>query len=608
MTAIRPASLATVCLLAAHAGVPGKLGAQGAARPAITAGYHSARELTTALETVARANPRIVEIARVAESPGGRPVHAVRLAAGADPDRRPALLVVAGAHGPDLAGSEAALGVVQRLASGYNRDTSITRLLDRNTVYVIPRANPDAAEAFFASPRVERTRNGEPRDDDRDGEVDEDGPDDLDGDGYITMMRVADPAGEWMADSAEPALLRRADAAKGEAGRWRLYSEGRDGDGDERWNEDPPGGTDIGRNFSYDYPQFGEGAGEHPISAAETRAIAQYFVDHANIAAVYVLGPEDNLLKPWEARPMPAEGPRPGTSAGGPLTSVLREDEPWFAEVARRYRQLTGHEKGPASSDLKGDPLSFAYFHMGRWAFGSRAWWIPELVADTARRGADSAVAPPDSARRDTGAAHAPAGRPGRGRAAAGGGGGTDPLEQDRAALRWLRANRPDGFVEWHEVRHPDFPGRTVEVGGFRPFARMNPPPALLDSVIAEQAGWVTALGAMLPSLSVRDVRVEVVGGGLFRLTAQIANGGFLPTVSELGSRVRWPRRVRVELALGDGQRLAGGRRSQLLDPIAGSGRSTELSWLIAAPAGSRVTLVAESSVTGTASQTITLR
>ena len=592
MTVLRPAFLATACLVALPAAIA-PLSAQAARTPA-AGGYHSARELSAALEAVARANPRIVELTRIAESPGRRQVHAVRLAAGESPDRRPALLVIAGSHGPHLVGSEAALGVVRRLAAGYGRDTAVTRLLDRNTVYVIPRANPDAAEAFFAAPRTERTRNDEPRDDDRDGDVDEDGPDDLDADGFITMMRVADPAGEWMADSAEPALMRRADPAKGETGRWRLYSEGRDADGDERWNEDPAGGTDIGRNFSYDYPQFGEGAGEHPISAAETRAIARFFVDHPNIAIVYVLGPEDNLLKPWEARPMPAEGPRPGTSAGGPLTSVLKEDEPWFAEVARRYRKATGREKGPGSAELKGDPLSFAYFHMGRWAFGSRAWWLPEAAADTAKRGADSAAP----------AVRAPRG----GGAATTGGGGSDPLDQDRAALRWLRANRPEGFVEWHEVRHDDFPGRRVEVGGFRPFVRANPPEALLDSVVAEQAGWVTTLGGLLPSLSIRAVKAEAVGGGLHRVTAEVANDGFLPTASQLGARVRWPRRVRVEVVLGEGQRLAGGRRSQLLEPIAGSGRSTELTWLVAAPAGSRITLRAESPVAGTASQSITLR
>ena len=46
-----------------------------------------------------------------------------------------------------------------------------------------------------ANPLVPR-----PIDQDRDGLVDEDGPEDLDGDGEITWMRGPDPAGDWIAD------------------------------------------------------------------------------------------------------------------------------------------------------------------------------------------------------------------------------------------------------------------------------------------------------------------------------------------------------------------------------------------------------------------------
>jgi len=53
---------------------------------------------------------------------------------------------------------------------------------------------------------------------------------------------------------------------------------------------------------------------------------------------------------------------------------------------------------------------------------------------------------------------------------------------------------------------------------------------------------------------------------------------------------------------------VAGGRAVQLLGPVAGSGRSTELSWLVVGAPGSSVTLEAASASAGRASQTITLR
>ncbi|MEO8199588.1 MAG: M14 family zinc carboxypeptidase, partial [Gemmatimonadota bacterium] len=201
--------------------------------------YHSTRQLAGALDSLHRQFPRLVEVTSIAQSPGGRPLSVVRLSAGDAPDTRPALLVIANASGPHVIGSEIALAVLQSMAKGYGSDPAITSLLDRSTIYVIPRANPDAAEAFFENPAVERTRNGLPFDDDRDGSVDEDGPEDLNRDGLITLMRVTDSAGEWTTDSLEPWLMRKARPARGENGQYRVYEEGIDNDHDERWNEDP---------------------------------------------------------------------------------------------------------------------------------------------------------------------------------------------------------------------------------------------------------------------------------------------------------------------------------------------------------------------------------
>lgn len=562
--------------VAAAAGVLA-FGAPVLAAQSPASGYHDHARLGRALDSLQRAHPRLVQVTSLARSAGGRDVHAVRVGAGQNVDDRPALLVVANAYGPHVVGSEIALAAAGRLAAGYGRDSATTRLLDRTTLYFIPRANPDAAEAFFGAPLAERAFNGTRTDDDRDGAVDEDGPNDLNGDGMITMMRVADPAGAWMTDAVDPFLMRRAVAAQGEKGGWSVYVEGRDDDGDGQWNEDAAGGVDVNRNFSYEYQWFEPGSGIHQVSAAESRAVADFVVGHPNVAAVYVLGPQDNLIKPWEFRRTTGIAGNPtGTSQGGPLQGVLQPDEAWMAEVGKRYRARTGQSKGPASAPLQGDVLSWMYFDMGRQAFGSYGWVMPEAPADTAK-GAPKPATP-------------------------------DPLADDRAALRWLRANAPAAVVEWKRVEHPDFPGRVVEVGGFRPYARLNPPASLLDSVKVTQTAFIGELAGMLPSVALREVVVEHVGDRLFRVTAQVANDGHLPTLSAMGQRARWPRPVRVELKLGRDQQLAAGRAVQLLSPIAGSGRSTELTWLVVAPAGSTVTLEAASPIAGQASQTITLR
>jgi hypothetical protein len=148
----------------------------------------------------------------------------------------------------------------------------------------------------------------------------------------------------------------------------------------------------------------------------------------------------------------------------------------------------------------------------------------------------------------------------------------------------------------------------TVEVGGFKPGVLLNPPAGeQFDSTLARQQRFIVELAGMLPRVALRDITIEAVGEGVWRLSADIANDGALPTSTALGARMRNPRGVRVDLDAKGGTILSG-QKVQLLAPIAGGGRSTRLEWTVAAPRGATVLLTAGSPVTGTATQTITLR
>lgn len=546
------------------------LGAQG--RP--TAGYHTAARLAASLDSISRAHRGFVTLATLATSPGGRPVQIVRIG---DSDEKPALLVLAGAHGPQLASSEVALRVIRELASRQSSARDAGSVYATHTIYVIPRLNPDASEAFFGRVRHERKGNDAPSDDDRDHATDEDAPDDLNGDGMITMMRVKVGAGgEWMPDPVDPALMRRADPLKGERGEYLLHVEGRDDDGDEKFNEDGPGGTDIAMNFAHNYSWFAAGAGEHQFSAEESRAVAKFVSERGNIAAVYVLGMQDNLVKPWEGRRVPGIGGNPqGTSAGGPLTAILPEDAPWFAEVGKKApRPVAGQD--PVSAAENGDPLSWAYYHMGRFAFGSRVWWPGKAAADTAA--ARKAPTP-------------------------------DPIANDRNDYRWLMANDPSGFVAWTPVPGFTIDGHPVEVGGFAPFARLNPPAATLDSLGRQQADWVLALTKLLPSTKlVGAPTVTAVGPRVWRVSVDVVNEGFLPTNAGIGVRSRLPLRVKVELGLGASQSIASGRKLQYINALRGSGSAERIEWTIVGDAGSTVSLTVGAPNAGLSTHTITLR
>jgi hypothetical protein len=543
--------------------------------------WRTHQSLATSLQGLAQMHRGRAELVTIATSPGGRAVHALRIGAGADAATRPALLIVANAHGPHLVGSEIAAATAERLLAAYGKDAAVTSLLDRTTLWFVPRLNPDAAEKALSRPFWEPTGNGLAYDDDRDQRTDEDGPDDLNGDGLITVMRVADPNGEWLVDETTPLLMRRADPAKGEVGRFRLLGiEGKDDDDDGRRNEDAPGGTDVNRNFPYNYPHHGANAGLHSMSAPETRGLAEFLVDHPEIAAVYVLGPQENLLRPWENRPSMGianeQGVRApeGTSAGGQLNSILRADQSTFADLARRFQKTTGLSKGPASAGSAGDVLNSMYYIFGKWAVGWRGWWVPDAPRDTAARAAAQA---------------------------------NDANSEDRNALRWFESQGINAYVPWTTVTLAGESG-VVEVGGWKPGVLLNPPAgAQLDSTLHRQERFIRELAGMLPRVALRTATIEAVGDGVWRVKVAIANDGALPTTTALGARMRNPRGVRVDLQ-GAGMTILSGNAVQVMGALEGGGRSTMLEWTIAAPRGTTLQLTAESPVSGRATQTISLR
>ena len=262
------------------------------------AGYHNHAALTRVLQEAVREKSDIARLTSIGKSLEGRDIWVVEIGnrAGADPAERPALLVVANLDGNQLVGSELSLGIIDYLLDGYGTDGDITTSINESAFYIIPRANPDGAERMFAGIQSGQPTNARPVDDDNDGRVDEDSFEDLNGDGYITLMRVADAMGAYMVDDADPRLMKEADAAEGETGTHSLYWEGIDSDSDGFYNEDPAGGVNLNRNFQHKYPYYEVGSGPHMISELESRAIMDFVITHRNIAAVLTFGPHDNLV------------------------------------------------------------------------------------------------------------------------------------------------------------------------------------------------------------------------------------------------------------------------------------------------------------------------
>jgi hypothetical protein len=542
--------------------------------------YQTNAELGDHLKSLAKRHPQIVRASSVTLSAGTNNVWLVELGSGAveERSRQPAMLVVAGIEGNDLAGTAAAVHWMDDLIARYATDEAIRALLDSTTLYVFPRMNPDAAASFFARPQVERTVNDRPVDEDRDGLMDEDGPEDLNGDGLITSMRVEHPEGEYILDPADARLLIRADRSKGERGEWRLLTEGIDADGDDQWNEDGPGGVNLNRNFPYNYRFFAPHSGIHQVSESETRALADFVIAHRNIGIVFTFGGTDNVVQTPKADSQGA--------ARRPPTDLHPDDGPFYRELGKAYRDAIGLKKELTGNSEPGSFADWMYYHRGRLSLAARPW-SPALQVELAKdqkpkkpkeeqekpaeedteSGTENANDPPEKPKSES-KQPAPS-KPSDSR-----------NEQERAFLEWSEQHARGAFVPWEEIEHPDFPAHRVEVGGFAPFARTTPPESLLPGLARKQAEFLTELSGKLPRIAFRKIEVKHLGESVYDITVQIENGGYLPTSLVFGDITREVHPTRVILPLERSAFLSG-QRVTMLGRIEGSGGMREVRYVI---------------------------
>lgn len=516
--------------------------------------YAEFGQLSTRLAKLKTQYAALADVRSLGKTETGKDVWLVTLGKG-DPKGKPAIAIVAGVEGSHLAGTELAVQLAEKLLANAGKD-SIAKLLETKTIYVIPLVNPDAAGQFFAKLKYERSGNAKPTDEDRDGKLDEDGFEDLNGDGLITYVRVEDPTGTHKIHDKEARVLVKADPAKGERGKYLYFSEGIDNDKDGKFNEDGPGGVVINKNFTFDYPFFTPGSGEFPVSEPENRALLDFLYSSLNIYAVFTFGPANNLSEPIKFD-------RQKTSKRI-ITGWLEKDASVNEQVSKLYTQA-GLKDAPAMPAQKGDFFQTAYFHYGRLSFSTPGWWLPK---DTAKV----------------------------------------QLDNDEAKLiKWATNNKiPNAFVEWTTIQHPDFPGQKAEVGGIAPFAKLNPPVELLGPVADKHLKFMTNFAMLMPGLELVNLKTEAVSNGVTRITADLHNTGLLPTVAEIGERVQYVDQLKVEIKLGSGQALLTGRKVQLLDKaIEGNGK-IQLSWLVSG-AGS-ASIEVGNATAGRTSQRVTLK
>jgi murein tripeptide amidase MpaA len=449
--------------------------------------YHDYAEATALMKRMVAAHPNLARLQSLGKSYGGREMWLLAVTnSKTGPDRgKPAFWIDGAIHANEIQGTEVALYTAWYLLEMYGRHDAVTRLVDERAFYFVPMMSPDSRDDHMHKPNTSSSpRAGQrPVDDDRDGLVDEDGPDDLDGDGQITQMRRRNPNGRWKVHPKYPQLMIQAEPD--ERGEYDLLGlEGYDNDGDGLVNEDGVGFYDPNR----DWPRLWQpgyvqsGAYRYPFSLVENRLVGQFVLDHPNIAGAQSYHNSGGLI---------LRGPGNNDDAySAPDTAV------YDAIAAKGVRMLPAYDYKTCATGLYevyGGEFDWFFGMRGIFSFTNELFTTENYF----RRELEN---------RNEGVE-----------------------EFDKYLLLG------QGAVAWHAVDHPQY-GK-IEVGGKKKQWGRQPPSFLLEEECHRNMAFTLYHADQMPQVAIQSVEVVPKAGRLVEVTAAIINQKLIPTHADVDLR-----------------------------------------------------------------------
>jgi len=586
-------------------------------------GYHNHSALTNALKQLASKNPQITKLTSIGKTLKNRDIWMMQISGtkGLSPNEKQALLICGNLEGDHVIGSEIAMGIAEFLVEGYGKDEKVTKAIDTRTFYIIPRLNPDGAELFFDDLLYEHPGNLKPRDEDYDWLTDEDGPEDLNGDGMITLMRVKDKEGDWAIDEKDPRLMKKKEAATPVDNLYKIYPEGIDNDGDELYNEDGPGGFNINRNFPHNFGYKPKGLGVYSASEVETQSVIDFITryvpklktqPHKNICGVLLFSKFDNLAagsgiecgtptfpeppRAEQAAGMPRMMRFMGRRGGQPTQQQPRPTDPQpkktnaqdthlFENVSKNYKEITGI-KSAKSEKPAGSMLEWAYFQYGVPTFSANLWSLrEEQRTPSTKMKRDAQTGPAQSRPAQAGTAQSGT----MDRQAIMRQFQTQSSSNDDKWLKWIDdKNNGEGFVAWTKFDHKQL--GEVEIGGFVPHVRTNPKADQIPELSKSHAEFALYLASQFAEIVLDEPKVKKLGSDLYELKIKIRNKGQFPYATAMGQRTGHINSIMLKLKFenDDKMKFFGGAK-RMDTPSLDAGAEKEFRWVIISPAGKKL-------------------
>lgn len=485
--------------------------------------YSTHAELTKILKTLEKAYPHFMTVKSLGRSYQGREIWAVVLnnPETGPPEHKPGYYMDGNIHGSEVQGTETALYAIWYLLKNYGKTEMATRLLDEKAFYVIPTMNPDSRDYYINGPSDPSTpRTGlVPFDNDRDGLVDEDGPEDLDGDGSFTQMRKKDPSGNYKAHPDDPRIM--VPVEQGEKGEYILLGqEGIDNDGDGRINEDSLGGYDMNRNYGFYWqPAYIQrGAGDYPFCFPETKATLDFALANPNIMGAQAFHNTGGMILRGPASPNL-----------GPYSMADLHIYDFIAKKGEKI--LPGYRYLIIQKDMGtgsyGSMVDFFYSALGIYTFSNEL----DIPATPRQRRSE---------------------------------GQEDEEMKWRSLARMLdEMNYQDlvlmgeQYTEWKPYKHPLY--GDIEIGGVKRFGSRVSPLFKLAETCHRNAAFCFFHADQLPHLVFDKVEVKKLEKNIYQIDITIENTCVTPTISDIAIQKKLHRSDRLKIEGENVKLLAAG-------------------------------------------------
>lgn len=546
--------------------------------------YHDYQAMTAYLKDLAKAFPELMRLESLGTSHRGRDIWAVTLTnpeTGPESDK-PGYYLDAQIHAKEHATSAVALYAVWHLLHAYGDDAEVTRLLDEQAVYILPRVNPDGAEFALKPPYVQWAGNGRrlPGEERSSGLI----PGDLTGDGFSSSMRVPDPKGEWKKSEHDSRLMVQRQPGEEGGDYYRLYPEGRirDYDGVNVIIQKPDDGN-LNRNFPANWSNIQYGSYEKPLSEPESMAVAQFILGHTNIAGINSFHTHGGII----LRP----------SATQPDASMPARDLALYQEIGKVGESITGYPIISTYEDFtpdKGKPrhgcfTDWTYEQLGIVSLTTELW-------DLEREAGVEKTLYYNLHPRDE--------------------------ETQIKVFDWVIEHVGEqGFRDWVPFDHPEL--GPVEIGGMiNVWTYRNPPPDLLESICHNNVRFCIRHALSAPQIKIDELTSRAIGAGIHEVRAVVANHGYLPTnLTDVALQRDQVRPVVARLEAEDVVSLESAATVEL-GHLAGrnerrfpwspwapewTANARAATWLVRAPGGSKITVEARSERGGSVRSEIVL-